>query len=174
MERYPIEYDIIDYKKNNYALFPLQVSADSQVIINSNFDLIESFNIAVKSAKKDGLKLFIKPHPAEKNLKIIKYIQSTKAQNPDIFLTNENTYLLIKNSAKVLTINSTVGIEGLMYYKHIEVFGKAFYKPYCEPDLSKRVDKDKVDRFLFNYFFNILRDGDFFSCEPPNLDIINT
>lgn len=166
-----INYDTVEINQHNYILFPLQVSRDSQVIRNSDKNLFESVDCAVETAEKNKLDLFIKPHPAETNKKILEYIYRLRSCKSNIFLVGGNTYQLIKHSKKVITINSTVGIEGLMYYKHVEVLGRAFYKPYCEPDLSKTVNKDRVNRFLFNYFFNILKDGDFFSDGPVHIDL---
>jgi capsular polysaccharide export protein len=158
-------YDKIDYKSVDYILFPLQVSIDSQIIRNSELDLEQSIIYAVNDAKENNLRLIIKPHPAESNEYIINLIKNIQKENDNVFLVNENTYLLIKYAKKVITINSTVGIESLMYYKHTEVLGEALYKKYCEKDLNYTVDNNRINRFLFNYFFNCLKDGDFFDSK---------
>ena len=157
--KFSIDYDNAQYGNTDYILFPLQVSIDSQLIRNSDLTIQESIDYALKVAQENNLALLIKPHPAEKNKNIVTYICDLKKQHNNIYLTNQNTYQLIKHCKKLITINSTVGIEGLMYYKHIEVLGKALYKRYCEPDLSKPINKGKINRFLYNYLFNILRDG---------------
>lgn len=166
-----IDYDKVNYKDMNYILFPLQVSTDSQIIRNSDFSLEESINKALDIAQQAGLNLIIKPHPAEHNKKIIEKIQKLQQSSNKIYLVNENTYLLIKFAKKVITINSTVGIESLIYYKHTEVIGRAFYKKYCEADLKKEIDKNMLNKFLYNYFFNILLDGDFFKNDKINIEI---
>jgi capsular polysaccharide export protein len=155
-------FDSIDIHKIRYIFLPLQVSDDSQVIRNSDIPIEQSIDYAVSDALKNELGLLIKPHPAEKNRSIVTYIEDLRRKYDNLYLTNLNTYRLIKNCEKVITINSTVGIEGLMYYKHVDVLGRAIYKPYCEPELSKPINKEKVNRFLFNYLFNCLVDGDLF------------
>lgn len=166
------EFDKIDIEKENYILFPLQVSVDSQVVRNSDVTIEESIDYALNDAIANKLSLVIKPHPAEKNKDLIAYIRQLKENNKNLYLTNQNTYQLIKHSKKVITINSTVGIEGLMYYKHVEVLGRAFYKPYCEPNLSKPVDAERVNRFLYNYLFNCLVDGNYFGSDELQIEIL--
>ncbi|MBA7554924.1 hypothetical protein ES705_47564 [subsurface metagenome] len=157
--KFSIDYYNTQYGNTDYILFPLQVSIDSQLIRNSDLTTQESIDYALNVAQENNLALLIKPHPAEKNKNIVTYICDLKKQHNNIYLTNQNTYQLIKHCKKLITINSTVGIEGLMYYKHVEVLGKALYKRYCEPDLSKPINKDIVNRFLYNYLFNILQQG---------------
>jgi len=167
-----LKYDEVNYQKIGYILFPLQVSIDSQVIRNSDVSIKDSIDYALADAAKNNLNLLIKPHPAEKNNNILTYIRELKKKHDNLYLTNRNTYQLIKHSKKVVTINSTVGIESLMYYKHVEVLGRALYKPYCEPDLSKRVNANKINRFLYNYLFNCLRDGDYFGKGKLEIEIL--
>jgi len=164
-------YDNVAYQNINYILFPLQVSIDSQVIRNSDINIREGIEYALKDAEKYNLNLIIKPHPAERNQNIYMFIHKLKQQHKNVYLTNCNTYKLIKHSEKVITINSTVGIESLMYYKPTEVLGRAFYKRYCQPDLYKTVDVNKINRFLYNYLFCILRDADYFGTDNFELPL---
>ena len=166
-DKYSKKIDII-YDKNidinniNYIFLPLQVSTDSQIIRNSETNLINAIKYAISEAKKNNLALIIKPHPSENNEEINNLIYSEKKKFSNLFLVNVNTYQLIKYSQKVITINSTVGIESLMYYKHTEILGNAFYKKYCTPNICDKIDHHITDRFLFNYLFNVLEDGCFF------------
>lgn len=169
--KFSIDYNNVQYGDADYILFPLQVSIDSQLIRNSDLTTQESIDYALKVAQGNNLALLIKPHPVEKNKNIVTYICDLKKQHNNIYLTNQNTYQLIKHCKKLITINSTVGIEGLMYYKHVEVLGKAFYKPYCEPDLSKHIDKNKINRFLYNYLFNILQDGSVYEHDKLTINL---
>ena len=169
--KFSIDYDNTQYGNTDYILFPLQVSIDSQLIRNSDLTTQESIDYALNVAQQNNLALLIKPHPAEKNKNIITYICDLKKQHNNIYLTNQNTYQLIKHCKKLITINSTVGIEGLMYYKHVEVLGKALYKRYCEPDLTKPINKDIVNRFLYNYLFNILQHGSVYGCGKLTINL---
>ncbi len=156
------EYDNISLEKISYFFFPLQVSTDSQIIRNSNVNLKDAIDIALADAQKSDCTLLIKPHPAEKNSEIVKHIISLKKKNKNIYFVNNNTYRLIKYSKKVITINSTVGIESLMYYKPTFVLGEAFYKKYCASNTVASKEKEKIKHFLYCYLFEILNEGNFF------------
>ena len=49
---YPLKYDSYDYKNKKYIFFPLQVSYDSQIVLNSSIDLLEAFKMVLDYAKK--------------------------------------------------------------------------------------------------------------------------
>jgi capsular polysaccharide export protein len=156
-----INFDQYNITTKDFIFLPLQVSTDSQVIRNSDVDLYDSIEYALKMANENNLNLLIKPHPAEVNTEILEFIYQLKKKRKNIFLINDNTYLLIKYSKIVITINSTVGIEALMYYKPVILLGSAFFKLYCSSDILK-VDKVKINKFLYNYIFNILKNASFF------------
>jgi len=172
---YKFRFDDYNFKNKSYIFFPLQVSTDSQIILNSDMSLIESLKLAIIKANEKKLDLVIKPHPAEVNIKILKQIIELKHKNDNIYLVNYNTFLLIKYSELIITINSTVGIEAMMYSKPILVFGKSFYKRYVS---EKELDMEKseiYDRFLYNYLFNILKSANYFNSNfkiDLNLDEI--
>lgn len=151
-----INYDSVDFKNENYLLFPLQVCKDSQLLINSEVDNIEAINIVHKMSKDLGLKLFIKPHPAEWNEGFIKEIYSLK-EKFNFYFVNYNTFELIKFSKKVVTINSTVGLEAKILDKDVEFLGKSFYK-YLD------------GKFLRNYILGYLTDADYFGDKPISIE----
>jgi len=146
-----ISFDSINIQELDYIFFPLQVSYDSQILRFSSYNIFQAIDKAYEIAKMKGLKLVIKPHPAELNLEVLEY-----AKSKDVYLVNENTYQLLKNSKEVITINSTVGLESF-YYKPLTVLGETWYKKYAN------ADKKIKDKILFNYLFNILVDGDYFN-----------
>ncbi|MNP77922.1 Capsule polysaccharide biosynthesis protein [compost metagenome] len=59
-------------------------------------------------------------------------------------ITQENTLDLIKASTRVITINSTVGLEAKLYRKRVEVLGRAFYAHFSHEQLKKY-----LHRYLF-------------------------
>lgn len=147
-----INYDSVDFKNENYILFPLQVCKDSQLLINSEVDNIEAINMVHKMSKELGLKLFIKPHPAEWNEDFIKEIYSLK-EKFNFYFVNYNTFELIKFSQKVVTINSTVGLESKILNKDVEFLGRSFYKHLDE-------------KYLKNYILGYLIEADYFGNKP--------
>ncbi|MCA2016115.1 hypothetical protein LDJ79_08335 [Vibrio tritonius] len=128
-----------------YVFFPMQVSSDAQLILNSDLDNRTALNLILKEFKGN---VVIKPHPAERN---VKYIFDIIDSNKDrVFFTNGNTYELIVKSSKILTINSTVGLEGLIFGKDVKFYGHSFYS-YFDDNIMK------------NYIMNLLIDIDFFN-----------
>lgn len=148
--KHKIQYDNINLQNKKYVFFPLQVSTDVQVIINSDIKLKEAINYAKNYAKKNDIELIIKPHPAEKNMDIINYIKEIKNDYKKIYISNFNTFNLIYNSLKVITINSTVGLEAMILNKKVEILGDSFYKHFTNKELE-------------SYIMNYLIDIDYFS-----------
>lgn len=141
----------IDYKRDKYVLVPLQVSDDTQVMINSDVGLKELIDYSYKYAKENSMKLVIKPHPAEQDNSILNYIYSINDTN-GIVITNDNTMKLIKYSNYVITINSTVGLEALILDKPVKFLGYSFYSKF---------DQNR----LVNYITSYLKEVDYFSNE---------
>lgn len=143
-----------EYKKlkpESYLFFPTQVKNDSQLIINSDYDNLTALNFAIDLAKKRDLKLVVKVHPAETDIGLIKTYYDMMDINNFIIVSN-NTTDLIKNSAVIITINSTVGLEALIYNKELITLGRAIYKEF---------DYEKVKIFIHHYLINF----DYFSDE---------
>lgn len=135
----------IDIKNlRGYIFVPLQVENDTQVIINSKVSLKTLIDYAVNYAKKEKLKVLIKPHPAERNNKILEYINSLVKDN--IIVTNYNTVELIQNARTVITINSTVGLEALILNKSVIFLGDTFYKNF---------DQERLKKYVLKYLINI-------------------
>jgi len=118
----------IDTKYINIFV-PLQVSTDTQILLNSpnikSMDrLIEILNTAIIKLNKENIKykIYIKKHP--KDLKEIK----TEFED-NIYLLDEkiSSKEIIKKVDSVVTINSTVGLEAIELSKPCVVLGNAFY-----------------------------------------------
>lgn len=140
-------YNNYDLSKK-YIFFPLQVSTDTQIIIHSDIGLQAAIDYAIDKAKKLGVDLLVKPHPAESNNKFVEQLINTDA----FYLVNYNTFELIKNAQEVITINSTVGLEAKIMGKKVDVLGRAFYKDFDEEDIA---------RYIQGFLINV----DYFSTE---------
>lgn len=134
-----------DVSLNEVFIFlPLQVTSDTQIKINSTVDNIDAIKYSVKMAERKGLKLYVKIHPAEVDNDFISKV--TKLKNDfGFYITNLNTVDLLKCSQEVVTINSTVGIEALIYKKPLTILGKAFYKDFSQVELRKYIHSFLVD-----------------------------
>jgi capsule polysaccharide modification protein KpsS len=142
-----IESDKFNFDKK-YIFFPLQVSNDAQIIINSKVDVLTGLKIALDIAKESGSLLVIKPHPAEQDETFIKKVRNFAVEN-NIIISSENTFKLIENSYKVVTINSTVGLEAKIMGKEVLFLGDSFYQKLNDNNLK-------------NYILGYLIDCDYF------------
>lgn len=134
----------LNLEKEKYIFLALQTTDDSQLKINSNIDNIEAINIVLKKLKSSE-KLFIKLHPSEKNIKFIKRIKEI-SKNNKIELVNNNTKELIENSKEVYVINSTVGLESLIYEKKIITLEDTIYN---------RCNRDQLKKYILYHMINI-------------------
>lgn len=109
----------------DYIFVPFQVDLDSQLLMNSPrlsnmsalYDELEA--IALKNPQWTFV---IKEHPSCK----LRYNHLYKRQ-PNIVFTNNKTEELIKNARVILTINSSVGMESIIFHKPVITLGNAFY-----------------------------------------------
>ncbi len=144
-----VQPDKIDLTNKKYIFYPLQVSTDAQVLINSNFTNSTAIDYADEIARKNKLILVIKLHPAEKSYDEIRILKKLKKEK-GFFVSDENTFELITDSAEVITINSTVGLESLILEKKVTVLGNSFYKNFT---------RDQLKKYLLGFLVEI----DFFS-----------
>lgn len=145
-----LTYDDADLNCD-YIFFPTQVRYDSQLILNSDINNQQAIEKAVLLAKEHGCKLYVKIHPAETDPEILKDYISLKNKY-DFLIVNSNTTELIKSAKVVTTINSTIGLEALIYNKELKVYGRAIYSDF---DFSR----------VLSYIHNYLVDFDYFSDE---------
>ena len=149
----------IDIYKEKYVFVPLQVSNDTQIIINSDVSLKYLIDYAYEYAKYSSIKVVIKPHPAERNDNILRYVNLLKEKNNNIIVSNDNTMKLIENSELVITINSTVGLEAMIVGKKIKFLGYSFYSKFN-------------NNRLINYIMSFLKNVDYFGKEKISEKVI--
>jgi capsular polysaccharide export protein len=112
----------------NYIFVPFQVDYDTQIITHSHWikNMRMLFDV-IKSVAKDSEYHFIfKEHPSSG----IEYsdLHKKAASIPNMSFRNTySTQELIEKSQAVITINSTVGIESLLFHKKVIVLADAFY-----------------------------------------------
>lgn len=135
-----------------YIFYPMQVSSDSQIVINSKFTNITAIEYAAAEANRKNLKLVVKLHPAEKNYNEIRKTKKLKSKFQFI-ISDKNAFLLIRDAEEIITINSTAGLESLILGKKVTVLGNSFYGKFTPDNLKQ-------------YLLGFLIDIDFFSSEP--------
>ncbi|EMN7355512.1 TPA: hypothetical protein ACMDVJ_001524 [Vibrio parahaemolyticus] len=142
-----------------YFFFPLQVTDDSQIKINSNYDNLSALKVYLEQAKKADKKLVVKLHPAEKNEDFIMKVRKM-SESGAFLLTTSNTFEVISKSDCVCVINSTVGLESILLNKETKFLGKSFYSFL------------KNDSYLYHYLFDYLVDIDFFTGDSNTTTLI--
>ncbi|MGI9281869.1 MAG: hypothetical protein ACR2PX_19885 [Endozoicomonas sp.] len=122
----------VDSKKQidgKYIFFPFQVDSDSQIINHSKWlrNMREFFVIALRTHKiidDKNIRFVFKEHPSSP----FEYRDLEKDQTDRCFFVNNlSTEMLIRGAEAVVTVNSTVGIEALIYGKKVITIGDAFY-----------------------------------------------
>lgn len=128
----------------SYVFLPLQVSSDTQIKLHSDVDNLQAVNIAAEYAANKGLSLLVKLHPAESDAAQIAEILRLRDRH-SFELATSSTTDIIKHAQAVITINSTVGLEALLYEKHVISLGRCFYKDFDKTRLLKYIHSFLVD-----------------------------
>ena len=122
----------LDALPEHYIFAPLQVDSDTQILLQSPWirDMREFFRLLVQAFKQlddPQLHLIFKEHPSSATA----YPDLHHEVGRESRIHIVNTYLtqeLIKHADSVVTINSSVGIESLLFDRPVIVAGRAFYK----------------------------------------------
>ncbi|MGC8401430.1 hypothetical protein ACP3P6_15660 [Enterobacter mori] len=64
-------------------------------------------------------------------------------------IVSNNTIALIKNAKRIYTVNSTVGLEALIFEKELTVLGRAIYSNFDKTRLRLYIHRYLMD---LNYF----------------------
>ena len=112
------------------------------------------FGVIEKMAEATSHHFILKEHPSSgKNYPDL-HERAKKLSNVD-FANGYPTQELIEGSSTVITINSTVGIESLLFHKKVITLGKAFYSiegiAHHAPDEDILLNLLKIiDQTVFN------------------------
>ncbi len=113
-----------------FAFFPLQVSSDSQLTIHSPLygnqlgAAIADLDQAVREVEP-GFRLVVKLHPAD--VKKTDYDPVVRAFPEVIWAGGGDVRAILERATCVITVNSTVGIEGMIFGKPVVTLGNNFY-----------------------------------------------
>lgn len=109
-----------------FIFFPFQVDSDTQIRFFSPWirNMRDLFALAERMSEACGLPAVFKEHPSSKH----EYPDlHAKANERLIFANANSTEELIRRSQFVVTVNSTVGLESLLYAKAVMTLGQACY-----------------------------------------------
>ncbi len=142
-----------------YIFVPFQVAYDTQIIQHSPWirDMFQFFEVIEWLSKRIDIPFVIKEHPSDR---VSNYSELYKRAGKNIIFSSENTQRLIENSVAVMTINSSVAIESLLFKKRVIVLGEAFFAINGLVKVAN--SKEKI--------LNILRDLDSWRIENQLID----
>lgn len=110
---------------DRFVFVPFQVNFDSQVLINSpdipSMHSLYAFIETVSQCIPDQY-FVIKEHPSDPRI-----YEELHDRNSRIIFVNENTEELIKNADCIITLNSSVGLEALLFEKPVIALGNSCY-----------------------------------------------
>lgn len=109
-----------------YIFVPFQVAYDTQIIQHSPWiqDMFVLFEIIEWLSEQLDIAFVIKEHPSDR---VSDYSILHQKISDKIHFSSENTQTLIENAAVVMTINSSVAMESLLFKKRVLVLGEAFF-----------------------------------------------
>jgi capsular polysaccharide export protein len=123
-----------------YIFVPFQVNFDSQVLVNSRWirsmhDFYAAIEYAANNSSDKDLYFVIKEHPSDPRV-----YKDLHHKHSNIIFVKENTESLIKGAQAVITLNSSVGLESLIYEQKVIVVGESCFDI---PDLVKKANNPK-------------------------------
>jgi capsular polysaccharide export protein len=121
---------------------------------------------AFEISKQKKTKLFVKFHPAERDMEEVQKILLLRNEL-GFTLVNNNTNELLKKTEYVVVNNSTVGLEALIYMKEIHVIGRAVYSHFDQTRLKKYIHNYLIDGV--DYFSHNLIDIDIFVSKKEKI-----
>lgn len=171
-----------------YIFVPFQVDSDTQILLQSPWirDMRQFFRLLVRVFNQlddPQLHLIFKEHPTSESSYPGLHRDAGKEERIH-FVNNRLTQELIEHAESVVTINSGVGIESLLFNRPVIVTGRAFYnipglvmKADSETELLdalhgvKTFRSDQLLRRNFLYYLETeyLVPGKKFSKDEPHL-----
>gem|GEM_PF-6562576 len=137
--------------RKNYIFVALQVPNDVQIISNcKQFSSIDDMFASVIQSLPEGYELIVREHPMNKgryNKSLYELINS----NENVYIDNETTIgTLIDESALVVVINSTVGLEAAVRGATVLTLGDIYYSQIVNCLVSRNSLKDDISSALRN------------------------
>ena len=169
-----------------FIFIPFQVDYDTQILLFSPWikSMRELFYLIREVSNELDLTFVFKEHPSS----IKDYPDLYKLQNEKLFFANGYpTQELIEKSSGIITINSSVGIEGLLFHKKVITLGDAFFNidgivkhPTNREELVKilknlegwEADKNLIDKFLKYLYFEYLVDREFEELDKKEIECL--
>jgi capsular polysaccharide export protein len=118
-----------------YVFLALQSSTDTNVLLFSQHDNLSAIAIAAKRAEELGVRLVVKPHPAERQSDFLSAVSNICASENHL-LTSWNTAELISGAEEIIVINSSVGLEAKALGKPVTILGDSLYGAFSPQQIA--------------------------------------
>jgi hypothetical protein len=151
-----------------YVFFPLHVTNDSQITMRAQQFMVQEDLISkVSDVLPKGYMLYVKPHPGCYLYSYRKLRKCVRKGNVRLIEPAVNAHGLIKGAEGVITINSSVGLESLFYFKPVLTLGRPFYRGHgvtVDVDglselshairrlLRMKPDEERIKAFIFSVY----------------------
>ena len=145
-----------------FVFFPFQVKTDSQLIFNSDVSNLDALR-EISSCVESGMKIVAKQHPAEGNMSIKKHYSKIMKES-GIIESNINTFKLIEMAEEVYTINSTVGLQAMLFEKPVHFLGRTVFK---------NLSFSQLNDYIFGYLFPLEYFDDYDITDHQVKDLLN-
>jgi capsular polysaccharide export protein len=152
--------DVYNHRSRRYLFYPMQVSADSQLLLNSDVSNDDAIRYCLRRSQERGLELVIKLHPMESDEKIVRHIRQMAGDVP-VYIVGTPSMELVIYAVETVTINSTVGLEAIIAEKEVTFLGRSLF-----PLLTG----DRLKKFLLRYLIQI----DYYSNDPIPAEVMRT
>jgi capsular polysaccharide export protein len=163
-----------DSLPKSYIFVPFQVAYDTQIIQHSPWveDMFALFALLERLSEALQIAFVIKEHPSDRTSD---YSSLHAKRLSTIQFSSKDTQTLIENATAVLTINSSVAVEALLFKKRVIVLGEAFFaiegivkvaqsegelKLILEGLSTWRGNEDVIEKFLIYLYTEYLIPGD--------------
>lgn len=153
-----------------YLLFAMQMHDDSQILrFSPRFrDMPAAVTYVAEELARynadtgDTLRLVVKEHPSDYGR--IDYTALRRALPDALFLRTTPVSEIIGNAQAVVTVNSAVGVEGLLHLRPVITLGEAFYNipgvvrhlgqrealhPVLCEVIGRPVNRERITKFLY-------------------------
>ncbi|TNM66164.1 capsular polysaccharide export protein, LipB/KpsS family [Aliirhizobium smilacinae] len=119
--------DVAETLPSAFIFVALQVIGDAvqSLAYSTPFAMLDE---VIKTAKREGLSVVVKRHPACRSSQISRYLSD---HQEDLIVSNGNIHDIIPAAKAVCIVNSGVGAEALLYEKPVYIFGRSDYMGAC-------------------------------------------
>lgn len=169
-----------------YIFVPFQVAYDTQIIQHSPWieDMFAFYEIIEWISSQIDIPFVIKEHPSDR---VSDYTSLHHKTNKNIVFSSHNTQELIENAECVMTINSSVAMESLLFGKRVIVLGEAFFaiegivktasskeeiRTHLERLEQWQINETVIKNFLSYLYYDYLIPGDWRNPSQKHLEAV--